>query len=46
MVEKKLEGQGCWHKGLAFNNFICNDLVSEKFPFHFVVSSCPTHGET
>jgi hypothetical protein len=37
LVKTKLIGQGCWLKGVALANFICNGLSYDEFPFHFCV---------
>ena len=37
LVRTKLEGQGCWLKGISLTNFKCNSLSYDEFPFHFFV---------
>jgi hypothetical protein len=48
VVGTKLEGSGCWLKGVALANFKCNGLSCDEFPFYFIVYGCliPTQGET
>jgi hypothetical protein len=47
VVGTKLEGSGCWLKGVALANFKCNGLSCDEFLFHFFVYGCliPTQGE-
>jgi hypothetical protein len=47
LVGTKLEGQGCWLKGVTLADFRCNGLSCDEFPNILFVCGCliPTQGE-